>query len=156
MHATEARAIRGFAPPSAGHRSLAPRCNPPGRVTFIERVPSDFRDGKTFPRRGRQKLGEALWLLRVSDKARANDAGTIHDYIYPCPMDQGMLQRWGVTQREFEEALRRNATDELLYQWFVERVSPERVRDANEWLLTERIENLDRQDAEEMPSVQHT
>ena len=117
-------------------------------------MPTDFRDGKTFPRRGREHIGDALWLLRVADKGRASAAGTIHDYIYPCPMDQGMMERWGITSEEFDLALRRNSTDELLYAWFTGRVRPESVRAANEWLLSERIENLDRQDAEEVSTVQ--
>jgi Domain of unknown function (DUF5069) len=119
------------------------------------RMPTDFRDGKTFPRRGREAIGDALWLLRAADKGRASAAETIHDYIYPCPMDRGMMERWGITPPEFDDALRRSPTDELLYAWFSERVRPEDVRAANEWLLSERVENLDRQDAEEIVTAEH-
>jgi hypothetical protein len=118
-------------------------------------MPTDFRDGQTFPRRGRDAIGDALWLLRISDKGRASAAGTIHDYIYPCPMDQGMLGRWRIDSHEFDAALKRHPTDEQLYAWFVGRVQPEDVRAANEWLLNERTENLDRQDAEEVVTVEH-
>ncbi|HVR45652.1 MAG TPA: DUF5069 domain-containing protein [Candidatus Binatia bacterium] len=118
-------------------------------------MPTDFRDGKTFPRRGRESIGEALWLLRVSDKGRASAAETIHDYIYPCPMDQGMLERWGIARAEFDQALRNNLTDESLYNWFVARVRPEQIKAANAWLLAERIENLERQDAEEVAPAAH-
>ena len=118
-------------------------------------MPTDFRDGKTFPRRGREAIGEALWLLRVSDKGRAAAAGTIHDYVYPCPMDKGMLERWGIAPSEFDQALRQYANDESLFAWFSERVAPEDVRRANAWLLNERRENLDRQDSEEMAPVEH-
>jgi hypothetical protein len=45
--------------------------------------------------------------------------------------------------------LRRYPTDETLYAWFTERVTPKEVGTANAWLLSERTENLDRQDAEE-------
>jgi hypothetical protein len=114
------------------------------------RMPTDFRDGKTFPRRGREAIGDALWLLRASDKGRAAAAGTIYDYIYPCPMDKGVMERWRITGDEFDDALQRNPNDELLYAWFKERVRPEHIKEANEWLLTERTENLDRQDSEEM------
>jgi hypothetical protein len=110
---------------------------------------TDFRDGKTFPRRGRDQLGEALWLKRVSDKARASAAGTIHDYIYPCPMDKGVMERWGITPDQFDVAIRSHTTDESLLRWLQERVAPEKIRAANQWLLTERMENLERQDAEE-------
>jgi Domain of unknown function (DUF5069) len=114
---------------------------------------TDFRDGKSFPRRGREAMGDALWLLRAADKGRASAAGTIYDYVYPCPMDKGMMERWRVTTDEFDDALQRNPSDELLYTWFTQRVRPEHVREANEWLLRERTENLDRQDAEEVVAV---
>lgn len=110
---------------------------------------TDFRDGKTFPRPGRLALGDALWLARISDKARAKAAGTIHDYIYPCPMDLGVLERWGIPVADFEEALRAHATDDALSAWLQQRVSRERIEAANAWLLDEKRANLDRQDAEE-------
>jgi hypothetical protein len=118
------------------------------------RMPTDFRDGKTFPRRGRQAIGDALWLLRLSDKGRAHLAGTIYDYIYPCPMDKGVMDRWRVTRKEFEDALQRYPGDESLYSWLRERVAPQDIQRANEWLLKERSENLDRQDAEEGAAVE--
>ncbi|HTX59929.1 MAG TPA: DUF5069 domain-containing protein [Verrucomicrobiae bacterium] len=110
---------------------------------------TDFRDGKSFPRRGREAFHDALWLLRAADKGRAAAAGTIHDYVYPCPMDLGVMERWGITSREFDAALALNPTDDALYAWLRSKTTPERIREANEWLLQERIENLDRQDAEE-------
>jgi hypothetical protein len=116
-------------------------------------MPTDFRDGKTYPRRGREPIGDALWLLRLSDKARAHLAGTIYDYVYPCPMDKGVMERWKVPRKEFEEALVRYPTDEQLHAWLIERVATKDIRRANDWLLNERAENLDRQDAEEIASV---
>jgi Domain of unknown function (DUF5069) len=118
------------------------------------RMPTDFRDGRTFPRRGRDTMGDAMWLLRVADKGRASAAGTIHDYIYPCPMDKGMMERWKITADEFDDALQRYPNDALLYEWFLKRVRPDDVRAANEWLVGERTENLDRQDAEEVGVTQ--
>lgn len=113
-------------------------------------MPTDFRDGQTFPRRGREAIGDVLWLLRAADKGRAAAAGTIHDYIYPCPMDMGMMERWRVSPAEFNEALRNHQSDEALHAWFVERVRPADVEAANTWLVNERVANLDRQDAEEV------
>lgn len=110
---------------------------------------TDFRDGKTFPRRGRQKIGEALWLARVTDKARAAAAGTIHDYIYPCPMDKGVMERWGITPADFDAALAAHPDDEGIGVWFTKRVTPERIRSANDWLTHEKASNMDRQDSEE-------
>lgn len=65
-----------------------------------------------------------------------------------------MMERWGITAAEFDEALRRNPADNDLYAWFAERVRPEKIRAANEWLISERGENLDRQDAEEVAAVE--
>ncbi|HTU70651.1 MAG TPA: DUF5069 domain-containing protein [Candidatus Baltobacteraceae bacterium] len=114
---------------------------------------TDFRDGKTFPRRGRDAIDGVLWLKRVSDKGRAAAAGTIFDYIYPCPMDKGVMERWGITPEQFDAALTKYKTDEELLAWLRGRVPPQNVKRANEWLLAERIENLDRQDAEEGVTV---
>jgi Domain of unknown function (DUF5069) len=110
---------------------------------------TDFRDGKTFPRRGRESIGAALWLARVSDKARAAANGTIHDYIYPCPIDLGMMERWGVTSADFDAAIRSYATDAALLEWLLARTTPQKIQAANAWLLKEQLENLERQDAEE-------
>jgi hypothetical protein len=115
----------------------------------MSHMPTDFRDGTTFPRAGRQAAGEALWLFRLADKARAAKAGTIHDYIYPCPMDRGVLERWGVSISEFEVALDDYTDDATLLVWFRTRVQPEAVQSANRWLLDEKSANMDRQDREE-------
>jgi Domain of unknown function (DUF5069) len=112
-------------------------------------VPTDFRDGKTFPRRGRDEAGGALWLLRVFDKARAAANHTIFDYIYPCPMDQGVFARWGITSDQFDDAIAKHQSDADIVGWLQSHVSPEKIRAGNEWLLSERQENLDRQDREE-------
>lgn len=113
-------------------------------------MPTDFRDGKTFPRPGRQAMGGYLWLARMFDKARASANRTIHDYIYPCPMDQGVLERWGSSPAEFERAIAEHSDDEAIVKWAQLRVSADAGKAANDWLLTEKLENLDRQDSEEM------
>lgn len=111
---------------------------------------TDFRDGKTFPRPGRLKIGPYMWLARVSDKGRAAAAGTIFDYIYPCPMDQGVLERWGVTPAEFDAALAQHADDDALHAWLASRTDASQAEAANAWLTVEKSENLDRQDREEL------
>jgi hypothetical protein len=123
--------------------------NPPEALPVMGGMPTDFRDGKTFPRRGREPKCEALWLLRVFDKARAAADGTIHDYIYPCPMDRGVLERWGVTPEEFNSAIGLHRTDDEIARWFEQRVPKANVTIANAWLVDEKAANMDRQDAEE-------
>lgn len=111
---------------------------------------TDFRDGKTFPRAGRDELDGFMWLRRVSDKARAYAACTIHDYIYPCPMDQGVFERWGITSKQFDAAIAEHKDDDDLAAWLKARVSDEQRLAANSWLTQEKRENLDRQDREEL------
>jgi hypothetical protein len=109
---------------------------------------TDFRTGD-FPRRGREGLDGYLWLSRVFDKARAARDGTIYDYIYPCPMDRGVFDRWGITARMFDAALDTCQTDDEILTWIKARVPPARRDDANRWLTDEKAASLDKQDAEE-------
>jgi hypothetical protein len=111
-------------------------------------MPTDFRDGKTFPRRGREALGGFLWLARVFDKARAKTNQTHDGYIYPCPMDRAVMHRWGISSHEFTSAISERLTDDHILAWLSERVTPDRMRAANEWLSRRKF-SLDRQDAEE-------
>ncbi len=111
-------------------------------------MPTDFRDGKTFPRRGREALGEFLWLARVFDKARAKMNRTHDGYIYPCPMDRAMMRRWRIRPSEFTAAIDERPTDELILAWLSQRVTSDKIREANDWLLRQKFA-LDRQDAEE-------
>jgi hypothetical protein len=110
---------------------------------------TDFRDDRAFPRRGRLPMGRYLWLARVFDKARAHAAGTIGEYIYPCPMDRGMMERWGVTPDEFDAVVARCSDDAAILRWARQTISDDAADAANSWLCVEKCENLDRQDGEE-------
>ncbi|GAC1388788.1 MAG: hypothetical protein NVSMB31_03510 [Vulcanimicrobiaceae bacterium] len=90
-----------------------------------------------------------MWLARVFDKARASASETIHDYIYPCPMDQGVFERWGITSDTFDRVIGQHPTDAAILQWAQANVTQERCDAANTWLTNEKVENLDRQDLEE-------
>ena len=110
---------------------------------------TDFRSGNDFPRRGRDEVDGFLWVARVFDKARAARNGTIHDYIYPCPMDRGVFDRWGITSRMFDAALETCETDDDILTWLKARVTPERRNEANRWLVEEKNPSMDKQDMEE-------
>ena len=109
---------------------------------------SDFRDGTSFPRRGREALGGFLWLARVIDKARAKANRTEDGYIYPCPMDRAMFHRWGIAPHEFTTVIGENASDDQIIEWLSKRVTPDRIQAANAWLLRQD-DALNRHDAEE-------
>jgi hypothetical protein len=89
-------------------------------------MPTDFRNSRDFPRRARHEIDGFLWLARVFDKARAAQDGTIHDYIYPCPMDRGVFDRWGITSRMFDAALDSCDSDDGILTWIRARVNDER------------------------------
>lgn len=110
---------------------------------------TDFRSGKDFPRRGRQAMDGYLWLARVFDKARAAANGTIHDYIYPCPMDKGVFERWGISPAQFDAVVREHADDDGVVAWVRTHVNAKQRDAANRWLLDEKQASLDKQDAEE-------
>jgi len=110
---------------------------------------TDFRSGKVFPRRGRDRIGDFYWLARVFDKGRAKRDDTIFDYIYPCPLDRGVFERWGITPAQFDEALKTIDTDDGILAWVKSHVSDAQRETANTWVIVEKKENLDRQDAEE-------
>jgi hypothetical protein len=114
---------------------------------------TDLRSGTDFPRRGREAIDGYLWLARAFDKARAAADGTLHDYIYPCPMDKGVFERWGISAAQFDEAIRTHRTDEAILAWVRERVDETRRDAANHWLVEEKAANMDRQDSEEGVAV---
>lgn len=110
---------------------------------------TDFVDGQSFPRRGRVPAGGFLWLLRVFDKARAAQRGLLGEYIYPCPIDRGMMERWCVTRAEFEAAVMEHRDDEAIVRWAQSTIPRRAMEAANSWLVVEKFENLERQDREE-------
>ncbi len=63
---------------------------------------------KQFPRSPHEKLGGYAHLARMTDKARAKAAGRLGEYIYPCPLDQGLLEFLGVNA----DAFLRTATEQ--------------------------------------------
>jgi Domain of unknown function (DUF5069) len=44
------------------------------------------------PRAMEETLAGYAWLPRMIDKARAADAGTLGDYVHPCPVDRRCLE----------------------------------------------------------------
>jgi len=94
-------------------------------------------------------MGDYLWLARVFDKARAAANGTIHDYIYPCTLDQGVFERWGIDAAQYDAAVPQNTTDDGILAWVRAHVNATQRDAANRWLLDEKQASLDKQDAEE-------
>lgn len=95
---------------------------------------TNFRDGCGFPRRGRLPAGRFLWLLRL---------------FYPCPIDRGMMERWGITREQLEAAIVDCDNDEAILRWAERTITKDGIDAANSWLVVEKFENLDHQDLDE-------
>lgn len=50
-----------------------------------------------FPRSPNTELAGLVHLARMLDKARAKAAGTLGEYIFPCPLDDALLAYLGVS-----------------------------------------------------------
>jgi len=62
---------------------------------------------KRFPRSMRAMLAGYAHLPRMIDKCRAVLAGTEGEYIYPCPIDELLMEFAGITSEEFTAAVKR-------------------------------------------------
>ena len=87
---------------------------------------------KEFPRSPKEKLGGHLHLARMIDKARAKRTGTIGEYIYPCPLDQSLLDFFGVNSDAFYKAVEKQ-DDQGILRWFKENAIPKNQDDIENW-----------------------
>ena len=67
-----------------------------------------------FPRSMRTMLAGYAHLARMIDKCRAVLAGMEGEYIYPCPMDERLMDFAGITSEQFTAAVKTHPTDEGL------------------------------------------
>ncbi|MBH0198243.1 MAG: DUF5069 domain-containing protein [Nitrospira sp.] len=96
----------------------------------------DLRTG--FPRSMKVKIAGHVHVARMIDKCRAVLAGTEGEYIYPCPMDERLLEFSALTSDQFTAAVRANPTDEGVAAWFAraaKRHSPAELEEWNQQLL---------------------
>lgn len=69
---------------------------------------------KTFPRSPLDKLAGLTHLPRMIDKARAKQSGTLGEYIYPCPLDDILLNFLGMKPDQFIETIALTVDEEIL------------------------------------------
>ncbi len=87
---------------------------------------------KEFPRSPKEKLGGHLHLARMIDKARAKRTGTIGEYIYPCPLDQSLLDFLGVDSDAFYKVAEER-DDQGILNWLKENAIPKKQPDIENW-----------------------
>ena len=73
---------------------------------------------KSFPHSMRVKIEGYVHLARMIDKCRAVLAGTEGEYIYPCPMDDRLMEFAGITADQFTAAVKANPSDNAVVNWF--------------------------------------
>jgi hypothetical protein len=90
---------------------------------------------RQFPRSPREKLGGYVHLTRMIDKARAKAAGTAGEYIYPCPLDQALLEFIHMSPGDFYDAAQTRDDREFL-EWFKANAKPKNSGEIDEWNQT--------------------
>ena len=96
-----------------------------------------------YPRSPRDTLGGYVHLPRMIDKVRSKNAGTLGLYIYPCPMDQSLLEFLGLSGDRFYHAVIKQDDKEIL-QWltpYTTHHNPEDIKIWNQSLLSRKPEN---------------
>lgn len=102
-----------------------------GKGIFLtEEVVMDLRS--EYPRSVCVKLGGYVHLARMIDKCRAKVAGTLGEYIYPCPMDQRLLDFAGISGDDFLGAVT-SKTDQDVAAWFQATASSHTDEEVDTW-----------------------
>ena len=90
----------------------------------------DLRTGP--PRSLRERLGGYVHLARMIDKCRAKLAGTIGDYIYPCPLDQRLLDFARIDPDQLLDQVRQQP-DEAVVRWWTATAKPHSEAERESW-----------------------
>ena len=104
---------------------------------------------KSFPHSMQSKMEGYVHLARMIDKCRAVLAGTEGEYIYPCPMDERLMEFAGITVDQFTAAVKPSPSDEVVAQWFTRTAKahpPAELEAWNRMMLTRGPSTPEKQD----------
>jgi len=87
----------------------------------------------SFPHSMRVKLAGYVHLARMIDKCRAVLASTEGEYIYPCPMDDRLMEFAGITAGQFTAAVKANPSDEAVAEWFTQTANSHPPAELEAW-----------------------
>ncbi len=90
-----------------------------------------------YPRSLKVQLGPYVHLPRIIDKCRAKLAGTLGDYLYPCPLDTCFLNFAGISSEYFLAAVNTRSDEEIL-EWLTQQAtfhSPDEIQKWNTIML---------------------
>lgn len=85
-----------------------------------------------YPRSIRERLAGYVHLGRMIDKCRAIRAGMQGDYIYPCPLDERLLQFAGIPAEEFSREVQAK-TDHEIADWFRNKATSHTISEIESW-----------------------
>jgi hypothetical protein len=91
----------------------------------------DLRTG--FPRSMRVKMEGYVHLARMIDKCRAVLAKTEGEYIYPCPMDDRLMEFTGITSDQFTATVQANPSDDAVAKWFTQKAKAHPPAELEAW-----------------------
>jgi uncharacterized protein DUF5069 len=72
-------------------------------------------------------------LARMIDKCRAVLTGTEGEYIYPCPMDDRLMEFAGITADQFTAAVKANPSDGAVATWFTKKAKAHPPAELEAW-----------------------
>ncbi len=78
------------------------------------------------PRSPRVKLGGFVHLPRLLDKARAEAAGKIGEFIYPCPLDNRFFAFTGLNPDALLAEVKTGRNDTEMLAWVMNNLTPKR------------------------------
>ena len=85
-----------------------------------------------YPRSAHEPLNGYVHLARMIDKSRAVLAQTQGEYIFPCPMDQLLLEFVALTPEQFLEAVSKGSDTEVA-NWVCEEGASHSQEEIGEW-----------------------
>src|SRR5437016_8726956 len=104
----------------AGERSYMPTPSPTSGEAKASARGSSMDLRRSFPHSMRVTLEGYVHLARMIDKCRAVLACTEGEYIYPCPMDERLMEFAGIRAEEFTAAVKANPSDEAVAKWLTQ------------------------------------
>jgi hypothetical protein len=81
----------------------------------------------------RTTLAGYVHLARMIDKCRAVLAGTEGEYLYPCPIDERLMEFAGITSEAFTAAVKSHPTDQGVVAWFLRTARPHQPAELDAW-----------------------
>jgi hypothetical protein len=85
------------------------------------------------PASPRERVGGYAILARMTDKGRAEIAGTVGDYHFNCPLDNYLFGFKGVKGEDVRKELEKDASNEEIAAWLDANGEPKTEAEKQDW-----------------------